>query len=169
MRQLGQELGFETTVVGPVTRDGVEVSSTRVRQLIADGDMRTAANLLGRCHFLRGPVVHGRERGRTIGFPTANIRSRTESLPPDGVYATRLILDDGSYPSITNVGMRPTFAEPERTIEAHVFDFDSDIYDREVKLEIVERIRPERKFDSAQALAAQIASDLKRAKEILAA
>jgi riboflavin kinase/FMN adenylyltransferase len=125
--------------------------------------------LLGRPHFLRGPVVHGRERGRTIGFPTANIQSRTECLPPDGVYATRVVLEEGSYPSITNIGMRPTFGEPERSIEAHIFDFNHDIYGREVKLEIAERIRPERKFESAQALAAQIASDLQRAKEILAA
>ncbi|HKV53495.1 MAG TPA: bifunctional riboflavin kinase/FAD synthetase [Candidatus Binataceae bacterium] len=169
MSDLGRALGFSTEVVGPVEAGGIEVSSTRVREAITTGDMKTAALLLSRPHFIRGPVVHGRERGRTIGFPTANIQSRTECLPPDGVYATRLVLDDGAYPSISNIGMRPTFAEPERTIEAHIFDFNRDIYDREVKLEIIERIRPERKFESAQALGAQIASDLKRAKEILAA
>jgi riboflavin kinase / FMN adenylyltransferase len=168
MRQLGREFGFETEVVGPVERDGMVVSSTRVRRVIADGDVKLAARLLGRCHFLSGPVVHGRERGRTIGFPTANIGSRTECLPPDGVYATRIVVDDESFSSITNIGMRPTFAEPERTIEAHIFDFNRDIYDREVKLELVERIRPERKFDSSQALAAQIKSDLERARQILA-
>lgn len=167
MSELGRELGFDVTVVGPVRVAGMEVSSTTVRQVIAAGDLRTAANLLGRSHFLSGPVVHGRERGRKIGFPTANLQSRTECLPPDGVYATRLILDDGAYPSITNIGMRPTFAEPERTIEAHIFDFDRDIYDREVRLELVERIRPERKFESSEALAAQIGADLKRARQIL--
>jgi riboflavin kinase/FMN adenylyltransferase len=156
-------------IVGPVKVAGMDVSSTNVREAIAAGDMRAAALLLGRPHFASGPVVHGRERGRTIGFPTANLGARTECLPPDGVYATRLVLADGAYPSITNIGMRPTFAEPERTIEAHVFDFNRDIYDQDVKLEWIERIRPERKFDSAQALAAQIASDLKRAREILAA
>jgi riboflavin kinase/FMN adenylyltransferase len=168
MTALGRELGFTTEVVGPVQVAGMEVSSTKVREAIAAGDMRAAAVLLGREHFVAGPVVHGRERGRKIGFPTANIQSRTECLPPDGVYATRLVLADGSYPSITNIGMRPTFAEPERTIEAHVFDFDRDLYDQEVRLEWVERIRPERQFNSAQELGAQIASDLKRAKEILA-
>jgi riboflavin kinase/FMN adenylyltransferase len=168
MRQLGGEFGFETIVVGPVECNGTVVSSTRVRQVIAEGDMKLAASLLGRCHFLRGPVVHGRERGRTIGFPTANIQSRTECLPPDGVYATRVVLDDGKYASITNIGMRPTFGEPERSIEAHIFDFTRDIYDREVKLELVERIRRERKFDSGQALAAQIKSDLEQARQILA-
>ena len=169
MRDLGRESGFDTVIVGPVRIAGMDVSSTNVREAIAAGDMAAAARLLGRSHFVSGPVIHGRERGRTIGFPTANIGARTECLPPDGVYATRLILPDGAYPSITNIGMRPTFAEPERTIEAHVFDFSRDIYDQDVKLEWIERIRPERKFDSAQALAAQIAADLRRAREILAA
>jgi riboflavin kinase / FMN adenylyltransferase len=168
MSELGRELGFAVTIVGPVKVAGMEVSSTTVRQVISAGDLRTAANLLGRSHFLSGPVIHGRERGRKIGFPTANIQSRTECLPPDGVYATQLILDDGPHASITNIGMRPTFAEPERTIEAHVFDFDRDLYDRQVRLELVERIRPERKFESADALAAQIGADLKRARQILA-
>jgi len=167
MKELGHELGFSTTVVGPVKVGEMDVSSTKVREAITAGEMRRAAAMLGRHHFVTGKVVHGRERGRTIGFPTANIRSRTECIPPDGVYATRIVLADGAYPSITNIGMRPTFAEPERTIEAHIFEFDRDIYDESVKLEIVERIRPERKFESAQALAAQIASDLSRAKEIL--
>jgi riboflavin kinase/FMN adenylyltransferase len=169
MRQLGGMFGFETIVIGPIEHDGVVVSSTQVREMISAGDMRRAAILLGRPHFLRGPVVHGRERGRTIGFPTANIESRTECLPPDGVYATRVVLEEGSYPSITNIGMRPTFDEPARTIEAHIFDFNQDIYGRDAMLEIAERIRPERKFESPQALASQIASDLKRAKQILAA
>jgi riboflavin kinase/FMN adenylyltransferase len=169
MVELGRRMGFETIVVGPVTVEGEVVSSTRIRELIAAGEMRAAARLLGRDHFLSGIVVHGRERGRAIGFPTANLGSATECLPPDGVYASRVILLDGAFPSITNIGMRPTFAEPARTIEAHIFDFDRDIYGARIRLEIVERIRGERKFESGQALAAQIAQDLKRAKEILAA
>jgi len=169
MAELGRRMGFETVVVGPVTVEGAVVSSTRMRELIAAGEMRMVARLLGRNHFLSGTVVHGRERGRTIGFPTANLNSLTECLPPDGVYATRVILSDGAFSSITNIGMRPTFAEPARTIEAHIFDFERDIYGAKVRLEIVERIRGERKFESGQALAAQIAEDLKRAKEILAA
>src|SRR5260370_400962 len=112
---------------------------------------------------------YGADAGQMIVSPPANIASRTQCLPPDRVYATRLVLPDGAaHASITNIGMRPTFAEPERTIEAHIFDFDRDIYDANVKLELIERIRPERKFESPQALAAQIASDLNRAKEILA-
>ena len=168
MVELGREFGFETIVVGPVKVEGVEVSSTTIRRLIGAGDLPQAAHLLGRYHFLSGKVIHGRERGRTIGFPTANLESQTECVPPDGVYAARVVMPEGSYPSITNIGMRPTFAEAARSIEAHIFDFNRDIYDRAIKLELIEQIRPERKFESAQALKEQIGLDLKRAKEILA-
>jgi|SRR5208282_1493555 len=169
MVELGREFGFDTEVVGPIKIGGIEVSSTKVREAIAAGDLRGAARLLGRYHFLRGPVVRGRERGRTIGFPTANLASETECIPPDGVYATRVILDDGAYPAIANIGMRPTFSESERSIEAHIFDFTRDIYGMRIKLELVERIRAERKFDNADALKAQIALDLSKVREILSA
>jgi riboflavin kinase / FMN adenylyltransferase len=168
MVELGHEFGFDTTVVGPVKVGGIAVSSSKIRELIQAGELRGAAKLLGRIHFLHGPVVHGRERGRTIGFPTANIASETECIPPDGVYATRVVLEDGAYASITNIGMRPTFSETARSIEAHIFDFDRDIYDQRVKLELIERIRGEKKFDSPEALRKQIALDLDKAREILA-
>lgn len=169
MVELGRKMGFETDVVGPIEVAGGVVSSTRIRELITTGELPAAAQLLGRDHFVSGTVVRGRERGRTIGFPTANIDSATECLPPDGVYATRLVLGDGAFASITNIGIRPTFAEVGRTIEAHVFDFDRDLYGIKVRLDLVGRIRGERKFDSGQALAEQIAQDLERAREILAA
>jgi riboflavin kinase/FMN adenylyltransferase len=169
MVELGREFGFDTEVVGPIKIDGLEVSSTKVREAISAGDLRGAARLLGRYHFLRGPVVRGRERGRTIGFPTANLASETECIPPDGVYATRVILDDGAYAAITNIGMRPTFSETERSIEAHIFDFTRDLYGTRIKLELIERIRAERKFDNADALKAQIALDLSKVREILSA
>jgi riboflavin kinase/FMN adenylyltransferase len=151
-----------------VKQAGMEVSSTKIRELIANGDVRSAAKLLGRYHFLHGSVVRGRERGRTIGFPTANLESETECLPPDGVYATRVVLDDGHYGSITNIGMRPTFNETARSVEAHIFDFNRDIYGHRIKLELIERIRGEKKFASADELRQQIAQDLTRAREILA-
>lgn len=167
MVELGREFGFDTTVVGPVKVGGVEVSSTKVRELIRAGDMRGAAKLLGRHHFIRGPVVHGRERGRTIGFPTANIQSLTECLPPDGVYATRLVIDDAPWDSITNIGMRPTFNETARSIETNMFDFSGDIYDRVVRIDFVERIRAEHKFSSAEELKHHIALDVRAARDIL--
>lgn len=168
MVKLGRELGFETIVVGPVKAQGVEVSSSKIRELILAGDLPNAARLLGRPHFLSGMVIHGRERGRTLGFPTANLDSQTECIPPDGVYATRVVLPDGAFPSITNIGMRPTFHESARSIEAHIFDFNRDIYDRTIRLELIERVRPERKFESGEALGQQITLDLQRAREILA-
>jgi len=168
MVELGREFGFDTTVVGPVKVGSHEVSSTRIRELIAAGDMRTAARLLGRFHFLHGLVVHGRERGRTIGFPTANLASETECAPPDGVYATRMVVDEERWPAITNIGMRPTFDDTEHAIESHLFGFNGDLYDRRLKLEFVERIRGEKKFGSGQELAEQIARDIDRVKEILA-
>src|SRR6266851_828558 len=167
MVQLGREFGFETIVVSPVKIGGVEVSSTNVRKLILQGELRGAAKLLGRFHFLSGKIVHGRERGRKIGFPTANLESKSECIPPDGVYATRVVLEDGAFPAITNIGMRPTFDESGRSIEAHIFDFDRDLYGRKIKLEMVERIRAEKKFSSAVELSRQIALDVQRAKEIL--
>ncbi|HEY9156708.1 bifunctional riboflavin kinase/FAD synthetase [Candidatus Binatus sp.] len=169
MVELGREFGFDTEVVGPIKIGGIEVSSTKVRGAIAAGDLRGAARLLGRYHFLRGTVVRGRERGRTIGFPTANLANETECIPPDGVYAARVILDDGAYPAIANIGMRPTFSESERSIEAHIFDFTRDLYGTRIKLELVERIRAERKFDNADALKAQIALDLSKVREVLSA
>lgn len=168
MVELGREFGFDTTVVGPVKQAGIEVSSTKIRELISSGDLRTAAKLLGRYHFLHGTVVRGRERGRTIGFPTANLDSETECIPPDGVYATRVLVDDGHYLSITNIGMRPTFNEEARSIETHIFDFNRDIYGHRIRLELIERIRGEKKFASAEELRQQIAQDLGRAHEILA-
>jgi len=168
MVAMGREFGFDTVVAGPVTAAGIEVSSTRIRELIGAGDMRLAAQLLGRNHFLSGVVVHGRERGRGLGFPTANLASETECLPPDGVYATRVMLADRAWPSVSNIGTNPTFNESARTVEAHIFDFDRDLYGARLRLEFVERIRGEVKFDSGDALARQIAADLMRAREILA-
>ncbi|HTW87542.1 MAG TPA: bifunctional riboflavin kinase/FAD synthetase [Candidatus Binataceae bacterium] len=169
MVAMGREFGFDTVVVGPVTTDGLEVSSTKIRELIGAGDVKLAARLLGRHHFLSGSVVHGRARGRKLGFPTANLASDTECIPPDGVYATRVVLPGGTIcPSVSNIGKNPTFDEAARTIEAYLFDFDRDLYGERIKLEFVERIRGELKFESPQALASQIASDLARAREILA-
>lgn len=168
MVAMGREFGFDTVVVGPVKTDGLEVSSTKIRELIGAGDVKLAARLLGRNHFLSGSVVHGRARGRKLGFPTANLASDTECIPPDGVYATRVVLPGGACPSVSNIGKNPTFNEAARTIEAYLFDFDRDLYGERIKLEFIERIRGELKFESPQALASQIAADLARAREILA-
>jgi riboflavin kinase/FMN adenylyltransferase len=167
MKDLGEKLGFEVGVVEAVSVDGAAVSSTRIRRAIEHGDMGAAARMLGRYHFLSGIVIRGSRRGHQLGFPTANLRSLTETIPADGVYATRMVLAEGAYPSVTNIGLNPTFDETQRSVETHVFDFSRELYDRLVKVEFIERLRGERKFDSGEALAHQIASDVQRARAIL--
>lgn len=166
--ELGGELGFTATVVGPVRVGALEVSSTRIRRLIAAGDLRAAAALLGRNHFLSGVVVPGDGRGRRLGFPTANLQSATECVPPHGIYATRVVLPEAANPSATSIGVRPTFGRSEPTIETYIFDFDHDLYGTKVRVEFVERIRDELRFESVEALKAQMALDVRRAREILA-
>lgn len=148
---------------------GEIVSSSAIRRLVQAGDVERAAIMLGRPHLLSGRVVHGEARGRTIGFPTANIESETELLPAIGVYATWLWVDGVRWPSVTNVGMRPTFAgntlEGQKlTIEAHVIDFSGDLYEKQVRLELVSRLRGEQKFAGLDALKAQIARDVAEAR-----
>lgn len=144
------------------------ISSSRVRKLVLEGQVARAAHLLGRSHFLRGTVVTGDQRGRTIGFPTANIASRTELVPAIGVYATWLEVDGKRLPSVTNVGMRPTFEGQDLRIEAHVLDFEGDLYGQEVVLHFEERIRGEARFSGIDALKAQIAQDVAQGRALLA-
>lgn len=167
---LGARLGFEVETVGPVTVDGVAVSSSAIRKAIAAGDVGRAAALLGRVHRLRGRVVAGERRGRTIGFPTANLHVPPRVLvPADGVYAVRARLDATAVPGVLNVGVRPTFGEARRTVETHLLDWDGDCYGRVVELELVARLRGERRFDGVDALRAAIAADVAQARRLLAA
>ncbi len=164
----GERLGFTVEVVDAVGDDGV-ISSTRIRRQLLDGDVADAAKLLGRPYRLSGVVVKGDQRGRTIGFPTANIAAEQALLPPNGVYATRCHRASGSsYDSVTNIGQRPTFDGTTITIETHLFDFDDDIYGERVEVELVARIRPEKKFEGIEALVRQIGEDAAAAREILA-
>ncbi len=167
---LGGRLGFEVETVGPVTADGVAVSSSAIRTALAAGDVVRAAALLGRTHRLRGRVVVGERRGRTIGFPTANLHVPPRVLvPADGVYAVRARLDGAAVPGVLNIGVRPTFGEARRTIEAHLLDWDGDCYGRVVEIELVARLRGERRFDGVNALRAAIAADVAHARRLLAA
>lgn len=160
--------GFTVDHVDAVELDGAPVSSSRVRKLVAAGEVAAAARLLGRPHVLRGTVVRGDQRGRTLGFPTANLDNEVELIPADGVYAVRASVDGGpSTPGVMNQGNRPTFAGVERRIEVHLFAEVGDLYGRELRVELVDRIRPERRFDGLDALVAQIRADAARAREIL--
>lgn len=168
LRTLGQRYGFRAEKIDPVRYKEFVVSSTRVRRLVSEGRMDEAGGLLGHPYYLDATVVEGRRRGREIGFPTANLRTDNELVPPDGVYATTLAIEGVVHASLTNIGVRPTFGECERTIETHVLRFDGDLYGRAVRLAFVQRLRDERRFDDVDALRAQIEADERRAERLFA-
>ena len=161
LRALGDDRGFQVEVVPLFAEDDAKVGSGAVRDALAAGDMEAVTNLLGRPFALRGPVVRGDERGRTIGFPTANIAVAPDlALPAYGVYVTRATLGDVAYLSVTNIGERPTFGERRVTVETHLLDFEGDCYERELRIELLHRLRGEQRFEGVDALVAQIGSDV---------
>jgi riboflavin kinase/FMN adenylyltransferase len=169
LRELGEELGFEVVVVEPVSLGPEMVSSTLIREAVATGDVAKAARMLGRPFALFGPVVSGAGRGRTLGYPTANLSIEPQIiLPADGIYATRAFLDEEPMPSVTSVGRRPTFDNGERLVEVHLLDSDIDLYGKPLRVEFLERLRDERRFDSVEALVAQMADDVESARLALA-
>src|SRR6266852_80381 len=160
LRLLGARYGFKAEKIDPVRYKDFVVSSTRIRRLIGEGRVDEAGALLGHQYSIDGTVVHGDGRGRGIGFPTANLCSENELLPPHGVYATTAIIDGVVRPSITNVGVRPTVDASGRTVvETHVFNVQPDLYGQSIRVGFVQRIRDERTFDSLDALRAQIGAD----------
>ena len=163
----GAEEGFSAEVLQPVEVEGGRVSSSRIRVLIERGDLHEVARYLGRYHFISGRVAAGHRRGRSLGFPTANIATLTEVVPLNGIYATLLRIDEEQWPSVTNVGFNPTFGEGPRTIESYIFDFSGDLYGRSVRLFFVKRIRDEKKFPSADLLVEQMKKDVLAARQIL--
>jgi len=164
---LGQELGFEVLPIPLLGDDSDRVSSTRVREALAAGEMESVADLLGRPFYLRGPVLHGDERGRQIGFPTLNIGvSKDRWLPPNGVYVTRAHVGDREFHACTNIGIRPTFdGDPQVGVETHLLDFEGDLYGELVTIELLHRLRPEQKFNGVDQLVAQIQQDVADTRE----
>lgn len=162
----GSEAGFGVGIVEPILLGGVRISSSLVRQLIEEGRVDEAAPMLGRYHFVSGRVVSGERRGRNLGFPTANISSRTEVLPLDGIYATLYQRGAKKYFSASSIGTNPTFGDGPRTVESFLLDFDDDLYGQAVKLYFVKRIRAEKKFASVDELVTQMREDVARARAI---
>ena len=162
LRELGQLYGFEVREVNPVEVDGEIVSTTRVRELLDQGDVATVARLLGRVHVAVGVVEHGQKIGRKIGFPTANLSREAEGyLPLDGVYSGWLVSEGVRYPAAHSVGINETFQAVPRLVESHVLDeTDLDLYDKVVTLEFVDFVRPVEKFDGVDSLVGQINLDL---------
>lgn len=179
LTELGPHLGFAVTVIPEVTVDGRDVNSTRIRDLLSEGRVEEAGRLLGRPFAVRGDVVEGDRRGRTLGFPTANLAPAGEVLPGAGVYAGRVRFVDGGdppagseWPAVTNVGVRPTFAGGrfDRPVaEAHLIDFEGDVYCRRIDLAFEFRLRAEKRFPDVDALRAQIARDVAEGRRLLGA
>jgi riboflavin kinase/FMN adenylyltransferase len=170
LSQLGLEMGFEVESAGPLVEGGRVVSSSAVRDALAAGEVEAVGSLLGRPFSLHGPVVRGVERGKVMGFPTANIAvGPGMALPAFGVYATRAYVDVGGVArkSVTNIGRRPTFDNGERTVEVYIMDFDADIYGRELRIDVLKRLRGETRFADPQELVEQIQRDVAAAREYL--
>jgi riboflavin kinase / FMN adenylyltransferase len=169
LRLLGARYGFRAEKIDPVRYKEFVVSSTRVRRLVSEGRVDEAATLLGRHYYMDGVVVHGLQRGRLLGFPTANLESDNELTPPNGVYATLVTLDGIVFPAVTNIGVRPTFHQPSATVvETHLLDQDRDLYGVRMRVSFLQRIRDERTFEGVDALKAQIAADIEYARRLFA-
>ncbi|OGO39342.1 MAG: riboflavin biosynthesis protein RibF [Chloroflexi bacterium RBG_16_57_8] len=170
LQRIGRDMGFPVTVVPPLRIADEVVSSTAVRQALAAGDMSRVVRLTGRPYSIKGTVVAGTGLGRQLGFPTANLKIDARcAIPADGVYATFTRMDARAYESVTSIGLRPTFSGKERTVETYVLDFEGDVYGRDVTIDIIERLREEKKFASAGELKRQITLDIEKSRAILRA
>ena len=175
LARLGRELGFEVRGSPPVLHEGAPISSTRIREALARGAVAAARDMLGRPFFVEGPVVRGDGRGRAIGLPTANVAVVNETLPARGVYAVWCRVGGGPQapgpdrgrPAVVNIGHRPTFGGGGLAVEAHLLDFEGDLYGRTLRILFAERLREERAFDGAEALVRQVRDDIARAREML--
>jgi riboflavin kinase / FMN adenylyltransferase len=171
LKEQGAKKGFPVTVVEPFYEDGMLVSSTKIRELVAEGRMGAVRKLLGRYYQIRGEVKRGKQRGGpVIGFPTANLHLSEEDLcPKHGVYVTQVVYNGKCYGGVLNIGYNPTFGgEQQISAETHIFDFNEDIYGKPIKINLLRHLRGERKFSGVKALSEQIARDIERARKILA-
>ena len=169
LRRTGQELGFWVETVEPLIIDGAAVRSRRIRQTITDGDLTAGNKLLGREFHLSGEVVQGDQRGRELGFPTANLAVKEGMVVPgDGIYATWAIVNGQRLPSATSIGIRPTFGLTQRLVETYIFEFNEDLYGKTLGVEFVEKLRDQEAFASVEALIDQVNQDVADARKSLA-
>ena len=169
--EIGQDLGFEVEVLDDaLDGDGGRVSATAIRNALTRGEMELVAALLGRPYALRGPIVRGHQRGRALGYPTANMAVTPDrAMPAFGVYITRAQLGDRIYPSATNIGLNPTFNDVVPSVETYILDFEGDIYSRELRIEVLHRLRDELRYGTNEELTAAIAADVEVTREYFAA
>jgi len=166
LQQAGQQHGFEVVSTQTLAESGERVSSTRIREALSAGELTAAERLLGRPYTMCGRVAPGQQRGRTIGFPTANVRLHRTVSPVSGVFAVRAHgLGNKPLGGVANLGTRPTVCGKETVLETHLFDFDEDIYGRYVDIEFCKKLRDEKKFESFEALKQQIQQDAEQARQ----
>ncbi len=169
LKALGDKLGFGVERFSPVALDDAVVSSTRIRDLVQAGKVWDSSSLLGRFYQVKGRVIRGKDRGgKLLGFPTANLKLVDELFPKPGVYAIWVEFEGGIKAGVANIGFNPTFGNKAISVEAHILDFDADIYERDIKVHFVQRIRDEKKFNSLDELKARIGEDINLARRILA-
>ena len=169
LTRMGKELNFEVYVVPDISINGVEVSSSTIREFVTAGELRRAREMLGRDYQIAGQVIRGRDRGgRLLGFPTANLQLIDELTPKPGVYATEVLIEGQLYDGATNIGYSPTFENGAFSVETHVLDFSGDIYGKIIQVRFIERLRDEKTFSGPEELSQQIQKDVDRAREILA-
>ena len=168
-KRIGHEIGMEVIPASAYLYEGSPISSSRIRRELVSGNVKQANEMLGYRYTISGTVIHGLQNGRKMGFPTANLGPYCEfmQIPADGVYAALATVDGETWPAMLNIGFRPTFEGKARTIEAHLLDFDRDIYFHELSLEFVEFLRPERRFSSPQELASQLEADRNKVRQTL--
>jgi riboflavin kinase/FMN adenylyltransferase len=168
LKGLGADSNFDVVGIPPVKINGAVVSSTAIRQAIEKGDFAKAAEMLGREYSVLGTVAHGDNLGKKIGFPTANLSAHSEQFPPNGVYAAEARIDSELHPGVINLGVRPTVSsgKSERVLEIHLFDFNRDIYGRDVEVRFLKFLRPEKKFEDLDALVQQIRQDVEQARQL---
>ncbi|MDQ5824226.1 MAG: bifunctional riboflavin kinase/FAD synthetase [Chloroflexota bacterium] len=170
LARLGEELGYTLRIAPLVKVEGEPVSSTRVRQAVAEGDVEAAARLLGRHYGVPGVVVHGSKRGRELGYPTANLDTPpNQAIPADGVYATWCVrpATGETLPSLTSIGVRPMFENDVRLVEVYILDYDADLYDETLTAQFVHYLRPQQRFDGLEAFIAQMRKDEANARKLL--
>jgi riboflavin kinase/FMN adenylyltransferase len=169
LKQLGEQNGVVAEAVAPVLLDGIRISSGRIREALEAGDIGTATHFLTRDFAIEGVVQNGDQRGRHLGYPTANVELGDYQRPKYGIYAVRVTLDDGSeYPGVASLGVRPTFEPPRELLEAHLFGFDGDLYGRKIEVALHAFIREERKFENVEALVSHMREDEAQARHLLA-
>ena len=169
LRIIGQDMNFGVTVIPPIMINSEVVSSTAIRKALADGDMKKVHNLVGRPFSLHGRVIPGAGRGADLGFPTANLDvDPKQALPADGIYATRVYISSQAYQSMTNIGKRPTFGGSKRLVEVYILDYHSNLYNHELKIDFIQRLRDEKRFDTIDELKRQVTEDVKQGRAILA-